>query len=264
MRKVGTILVMAAVAAWGMTASAQKTTPVHSGKGGSPHVKTEWTIDGAHIAIEYGRPALKGRSEAEMMPLGAPWRTGADEATTITSDKPLKFGSLSLPAGTYTINTEPGATSWQLIIGKLGKPGQWGSPVQRDARDRTFADVARQGEGAGRTAHDLDRRHAGGRHAARRVGHRQRDGAVHRGLTRPVRRSAKREGGTRFPRPLPYPGSGRFLFSAHPHPAPPRRPAPARHRPRSSNCSSGLGSAGQEATSRQIAHAPSISAPYFA
>ncbi len=128
MRKAGTMLVMAAVAAVGVTASAQKTTLVHTGKGGSPHVKSEWTIDGAHIAIEYGRPAIKGRSEAELMPAGQPWRTGADEATTITTDKALKFGSLSLPPGTYTINTEPGPAGWQLIIGKLGKPGQWGIP----------------------------------------------------------------------------------------------------------------------------------------
>ena len=128
MRKAGTILVMAAVAAFGVTASAQKTTPVHSGKGGSPHVKSEWTIDGANIAIEYGRPAIKGRPEAELMPIGQPWRTGADEATTITTSKALKFGSLSLPPGTYTINTEPGPAGWQLIIGKLGKPGQLGIP----------------------------------------------------------------------------------------------------------------------------------------
>ena len=33
-----------------------------------------------------------------------------------------------LPAGTYTINTQPGATEWQLIIGNVGKPGQWGMP----------------------------------------------------------------------------------------------------------------------------------------
>jgi len=128
MRKVGTILVMAAVAALGVAASAQKTTLVHPGKNGSPHVKTEWTIDGAGIAIEYGRPYLKGRPDAEVMPPGAPWRTGADEATTITTDKALKFGSLSLAPGTYTINTVPGDNGWQLVIGKLSKPGQWGVP----------------------------------------------------------------------------------------------------------------------------------------
>jgi hypothetical protein len=106
----------------------QKTTQVHAGKGGSPHVKTEWVVDGANISIEYGRPSLKGRPEAELMPAGKPWRTGADEATVLTTDRALKFGSLSLAPGSYTINTQPGDKDWQLIAGKLGKPGQWGIP----------------------------------------------------------------------------------------------------------------------------------------
>jgi len=112
---------------WTATLAAQKTTEVHPGKGGSPHVRSEWTIDGAHITIEYGRPSLKGRPESQMMPEGKPWRTGADQATVLTTDKPMKFGALSLPAGTYTLNTQPGA-AWELIVGKLGKPGQWGIP----------------------------------------------------------------------------------------------------------------------------------------
>ena len=121
---VGVLMTAAAVT----LAAGQKTTDVHPGKGGSPHVKSEWTIDGAAISIEYGRPSLKGRSEAELMPAGKPWRTGADEATLLVTDKPLKFGTLSLNPGTYTINTQPGEKEWQLIIGKLGKPGQWGVP----------------------------------------------------------------------------------------------------------------------------------------
>jgi hypothetical protein len=111
-----------------VTLADQKTTPVHAGKAGSPHVKTDWTIDGANLSIEYGRPSVKGRSDSELMPEGKPWRTGADEATVLTTDKPLKFGSLSLAPGSYTINTQPGATGWELIIGKVGKPGQWGVP----------------------------------------------------------------------------------------------------------------------------------------
>jgi hypothetical protein len=114
------------VATVGTALFAQKTTEVHPGKGGSPHVKSEWTIDGAAISIEYGRPFLKGRPESQVMPPGQPWRTGADEATVLTTDKALKFGTLSLQPGSYTINTQPG--EWQLIIGKLGKPGQWGIP----------------------------------------------------------------------------------------------------------------------------------------
>jgi hypothetical protein len=112
------------------TALAQKTTDLGTGRGGSAHVKTEWTIGGAHIAIGYGRPTLKGRAEATLMPPGRPWRTGADAATVITTDKPLTFGKVVLQPGTYTINTQPGATSWELIFGKLEKEGQWGVPYQ--------------------------------------------------------------------------------------------------------------------------------------
>jgi len=122
------ILAAAALTLLGATAYAQKTAEVHPGKGGSPHVRTAWTIDGAQISVEYGRPYLKGRPEATLMAPGKPWRTGADEATVLTTDKPLKFGSVSLPAGSYTINTQPGEKEWQIIFGKLGKPGQWGVP----------------------------------------------------------------------------------------------------------------------------------------
>jgi hypothetical protein len=119
----------AAVLATAMTTipSGQKTTQVGPGTGGSPHVRTEWTIDGAAISIEYGRPYLKGRTVGkEVAPFGAEWRTGADQATTLKTDKPLKFGALSLPAGTYTLYTLPGENQWQLIVSKA--TGQWGIP----------------------------------------------------------------------------------------------------------------------------------------
>jgi hypothetical protein len=122
----------AVVCALCFVAAAQKTQQTGVGDGGSPHVRSEWDVQGAHITIEYGRPYLKGRTIGkEVAPYGEPWRTGADEATVITSNKPLKFGKISLAAGTsYTINTLPGANGWQLIIGKLGSPGQWGIPYQ--------------------------------------------------------------------------------------------------------------------------------------
>jgi hypothetical protein len=110
---------------------AQKTTELKTGGGGSPHVRTDWTIDGANLSIEYGRPFLKGRPEAQMMPPGREWRTGADAATIVTTDKPLKFGAISLAPGTYTINTVPGDKEWQIVFGRLEKPGQWGIPYQK-------------------------------------------------------------------------------------------------------------------------------------
>jgi hypothetical protein len=110
------------------SARAQKTESMGTGQGGSPHEKTTWTVSGATISVAYGRPFLKGRSEAQLMPAGQPWRTGADEATVLTTDKPLTFGTVKLAPGSYTINTEPGAKEWTLILGRLGSAGQWGIP----------------------------------------------------------------------------------------------------------------------------------------
>lgn len=133
-----------AVAALG----AQKSVQTSAGTGGSPHFHTEWVVKGAHISIDYGRPYLKGRTIGnEVAPYGQPWRTGADEATVITSDKPLKFGKITLAAGTtYTLNTLPSANGWQLIVGKLSAPGQWGIPYQPDL------EIARTPMKVGKTA----------------------------------------------------------------------------------------------------------------
>ena len=117
-----------ATVALAVSAGAQKTTQTGAGSGGSPHVKSEWTIGGAHVSVEYGRPSLKGRAESTMMPAGKVWRTGADQATVITTDKPLRIGNISVAPGSYTLNTQPGVTEWFLLVGKLGKPGQWGVP----------------------------------------------------------------------------------------------------------------------------------------
>lgn len=127
MRRVFWMAAAMAVAATA-TVPAQKTTNVHPGKGGSPHVRTEWVIDGANISIEYGRPYLKGRADSEVMPAGQVWRTGADEATTLKTDKPLRFGSLTVPAGTHTLWTVPGTPGWQLVVNK--QTGQWGTTYE--------------------------------------------------------------------------------------------------------------------------------------
>jgi hypothetical protein len=92
----------------------------------SPHETAKATVDGATIAIDYGRPYMKGRKIfGGLVPFGQVWRTGADEATTLTTDKGLVFGSLAVPAGKYTLFTIPGEKEWTLVINK--QIGQWGT-----------------------------------------------------------------------------------------------------------------------------------------
>src|SRR5919112_2093554 len=95
-------------------------------KRASPHETVNATVDGAKISVTYGRPYLKGRKVGDQLaPYGKVWRTGADEATTLVTDKALMFGSTHVPPGTYTLYTLPNENGWQLIINK--QTGQWGT-----------------------------------------------------------------------------------------------------------------------------------------
>lgn len=114
--------VLAAICITGL--QAQQTTSVPS-KGPNPHVKSEWTIDGATIAISYGRPSLKGRSLSSFDWWGREWRTGADERTQLQTNRTLRFGSLEVPAGSYGIYTRTGDGPWDLIVSKVA--GGWGA-----------------------------------------------------------------------------------------------------------------------------------------
>jgi hypothetical protein len=121
-----TILATLFAVALTVTVSAQKTTTLKNGV--SPHVRSAWIIDGANISIEYGRPSLKGRTPGkDVDPFeGKEWRTGADEQTTLKTDKALKFGSLTVPAGTYGLHTIPVKGEWHLIVSK--RASGWGIP----------------------------------------------------------------------------------------------------------------------------------------
>lgn len=103
---------------------AQKVVSTTPGKGGSPHETVEYKVGDATVTIVYGRPYLKGRSLETLAPTGKVYRTGADEATTLKTDKALQIGTLAVPAGTYTLYTLPGSP-WQLIVNK--QTGQWGT-----------------------------------------------------------------------------------------------------------------------------------------
>ena len=93
----------------------------------SPAATVTAKIDGADIKIAYSQPSMRGRKIwGELVPFGEVWRTGANEATTITLGKAIVLGGTAVPAGTYTLWTLPAADgSAKLIINK--QTGQWGT-----------------------------------------------------------------------------------------------------------------------------------------
>jgi hypothetical protein len=84
----------------------------------SPLENLRATVAGASIAVEYSRPSLRGRDLRSLVPLDRVWRTGANNATRFTTDRPLRFGSLNVPAGEYSLFTIPHADSWTLVLNR--------------------------------------------------------------------------------------------------------------------------------------------------
>jgi hypothetical protein len=92
----------------------------------SPHESFSTTLNGKTITITYGRPYKKGRVIfGGLEPWGKVWRTGADEATTFTTDGDVMLGPLHVIAGTYSLFTIPNEKEWTLILNKTAK--QWGA-----------------------------------------------------------------------------------------------------------------------------------------
>jgi hypothetical protein len=95
----------------------------------SPHETVDATVGGSKVSIVYGRPYAKGRKIwGELVPWGKAWRAGADQATTLITEAPLKIGDTMVPEGKYTLYMVPdekGTT--KLAISKT--VGKWGIPV---------------------------------------------------------------------------------------------------------------------------------------
>lgn len=101
-------------------------TPEDKSKRPSPPATAEVTLKGKKITIDYSRPSLKGRKVGqELAPYGKVWRTGANEATTLTTEVDLNIGGTKVPAGKYTLWTLPSEGTWKLIVNK--QTGQWGT-----------------------------------------------------------------------------------------------------------------------------------------
>lgn len=92
----------------------------------SPNASVSQTIGVTEVTVSYGRPGVKGRTIwGELVPYGEVWRTGANEATTISFSKDVTIEGEPLPAGTYALFTIPKEGEWTIVFSKNAQ--QWGA-----------------------------------------------------------------------------------------------------------------------------------------
>ena len=120
----------------------------------SPACTLKQRVGLTDITVVYSRPSVKGRTIfGGIVPYGAVWRAGANQATKISFSTPVKLEGNEIPAGNYSLFAIPGEQEWTIIISK--NMNQWGAfqystnddlvrfpvtPVSlRDASVETFA-----------------------------------------------------------------------------------------------------------------------------
>ena len=98
------------------------------------------------IVLDYGQPHLRGRAlhTDSLVPYDKPWRTGANDATTLTTGVDIVLGGASLSAGKYALYTIPSRGDWKLIIQKFaGQTAEYKPDLDValvDLRKRTLAE----------------------------------------------------------------------------------------------------------------------------
>ena len=71
------------------------------------------------IELSYSRPNAKERVIfGELVPFGKVWRTGANQATTLTFGEDVTIGDKKIAAGKYGLLSIPNKDSWIVIITK--------------------------------------------------------------------------------------------------------------------------------------------------
>jgi hypothetical protein len=125
---------------------------LHPSRRPSPIGIAKTHLGDTYVKVTYGRPYMRGRrifgaagDTAQMLvPFGQLWRTGANEATELTTTGPLRFAGRPLAADTWSVFTVPGAQSWEVRVspqlgldgtGRLSPSGEFTADVYDAARD---------------------------------------------------------------------------------------------------------------------------------
>lgn len=100
----------------------------------SPNASVTQTIGTTIAEVTYGRPSVNDRVIfGELEPFDKVWRTGANEATTITFSDDVMVEGEVLSAGTYGLFSIPGEEQWTIIFNDVVE--QWGAFDYQESED---------------------------------------------------------------------------------------------------------------------------------
>lgn len=91
----------------------------------SPKDTAAIELNDLKLEVEYNRPSKRERDIfGALVPYNKVWRTGANEATTFSTNKDLIIQGMLLPKGDYTLWTVPMEERWKVMFNS--GQYQWG------------------------------------------------------------------------------------------------------------------------------------------
>lgn len=94
----------------------------------SPLQELSFSYDGGEGLLCYGAPSARERVVmGELVPYGAVWRLGANEATALHLSAAATVGGVALGPGSYSLYATPGETEWTFHVNS--EYDRWGIPI---------------------------------------------------------------------------------------------------------------------------------------
>ncbi|HLV93300.1 MAG TPA: DUF2911 domain-containing protein [Aequorivita sp.] len=97
----------------------------------SPAQKVDQKVGLTDVTLDYSRPSMRGRAiYGNLVPFDKLWRTGANSNSVISFSHDVEIGGKSVKAGSYSIFSKPGVSSWEVYF--YNDTNNWGLPEKWD------------------------------------------------------------------------------------------------------------------------------------
>ncbi|HEY7861466.1 MAG TPA: DUF2911 domain-containing protein [Gemmatimonadaceae bacterium] len=107
--------------------------PADASKVASPPDSASVVLGDGAVKVCYASPRVKGREiMGKLVPYGAPWRMGANEATAIHVPFRARIAGVDVEPGWYSIYAIPDAKEWQIVVNSEAQ--RWGIPIDAKVR----------------------------------------------------------------------------------------------------------------------------------
>ena len=101
----------------------------------SPLDSTSVALDGGTVKVCYSRPSRHDRAiMGQLVPYGAVWRLGANEATSIHVPFAARIAGANVAPGWYSLYVVPEAKQWRVVVNSDAQ--RWGTPVDDTVRTK--------------------------------------------------------------------------------------------------------------------------------